>query len=454
MVEPTRNIRGPSLLSFIRGVKDPTPFYFYQLMREYGDVVHCGFQIYLVSHPDYARHILSLDRKRYEKSDLISKRLRTVFGNGIMTSDGEDWVNQRRWLHPHFSRKGVEGLMPALLREIDRFLEGWERRAAGGDIFDLVEEFSSLSMLIAGRAFLGVDLREWIADVIDLQKTGNDYILSGSPFFIPPWIPTPGHLRLRRANRRLGEILQEALRAREAKSGPETGVVETLSAALGLETRPSSSTGLFLDELRTLLISGSSTIAAALSMCWRQLASQPACLARLQAEIERGPAEPDPANDPAEAFPYTLQVILETLRLYSVAHSIWRKCTEEDHFDGYVIPRGASVMISLFNIHRRPDIWGNPDEFDPSRFEKERIDERPRHYYMPFGWGPRQCIGDHFSLRILPLVLIRMLQKFHLDIPAGQPLQLQHAPVMIPDRIEARVHSKTVRLAGTYEPRT
>jgi len=442
MTTTKKEIGGPSSLSFWQNMKEPYAVYFHQLMKEYGDVVYCGFHIYLVSHPDHARHILHNDLENYEKSDLISRRMQVIFGKGIMTSNGASWLGQRRILHPFFNRQGTRKMLPAVLETIDRYLDGWEKKAASGAVVNLVDEFTDLSLIMAASAFFNADISGDVKKISALVETGNHYVINTNPVFIPSWIPTRGNLRIRRVIEELDAILQKRI-PRQTTTSTMTG--ETASNLVKAISNSSGSVAdqqLVADEIRTLLISGSSTIAAALSNCWQLLSGYPDQLPVLYKETAQKNFDLSILKDPADEFPFTMQLILESLRLYPAAYVMWRKCTRQDEFDGYRIPKGASVMISIFNMHRHPGCWDDPELFDPSRFNKAANEKRPRHYFMPFGWGPRQCMGDSFSLWALPMVMVRMLQRFDFTLLPGQLWRLRHAPAIIPEKVDVIIRSK------------
>lgn len=407
-------------------------------MEQYGDVVNCGFNIHLISHPDLARHCFNRDFKNYERSDLVSKRMRVMLGAGLLSCNGATWVTHRKIIQPYFTKEGVKMMMPGVLETIDRYLKRWEMHAQSGAPLNLTEECSNLALLLTARAFFNADLSDQAGRISHLLETGAQYIINRSPVFIPFWIPTPGHLRLHRINRELDDrliktILSACTGAPEAKN-----IGAALINAFGEGPGNPAAIVPISDEIRTLMVAGASTLAAAMATCWYLLGQYPEHLDALYDEAAAHvPLNPAVLPDMADAFPRTTQLILESLRLYPAAYSVWRKCVVEDRVDGYVIPAGAAVMTSLFNIHRRPDCWKNPDRFDPSRFDPEHVSNRPRHHFMPFGWGPRKCIGDTFSLWVLPLVLVRMAQKFRVHVRPEQPLRLRHSIAIIPERVEA-----------------
>lgn len=438
-----KKIAGPSWGHFLRGLQKPPPFFFYELMLQYGDVVKIGPHVYLINHPDIARHIFKRDQKYYDQNDFVSKRARAIFGNGLVVSDGDTWVNQRRLLTPHFRHKGVSSLMPVLIKEMDRILDEWQEYARSERPFDLVKEMGRITIRLAGQTLFRTDLKDQAEKILAVAAIGNRYLSQTTPFYIPFWIPTPAHQKIKRTSRTFRKILDDIVRAHQKEDGPNGHMAATLIHHLGSATASETDRRLLYDELQTMLLGGFFPMTATLSMFWYALSNQPDHLARLQHEIDQQPENNPLAPDFIQDFPMLIQLLYESMRLYPVAFSLWRKALVDDYVQGYKIPKGVAVAISVFNIHRHPGIWKDPDRFDPTRFEKSRLKQLPGHYFIPFGYGVRKCIGDHYSMIAMPLLIIKLLQRYRIELIPQPQLVLQRAQLMIPERVMARIHFKS-----------
>ncbi|WP_242083914.1 cytochrome P450 [Aestuariivivens sediminis] len=429
---------GPSLLEFFRGATRFPAFHFYDLMAKYGDVVACGPYFYLINHPDIAKDILNRDQKDFSQNDFIGRRVTTLFGHGMVTSQGELWSSQRRLLNPVFSHHQLHEQMDEALEQIDCELDLWGQSLENNDQIDLADVMGTWAIMISGRLLFHSDLREYVGKIKHVVKTGTGYIAKGLPFYMPLWVPSPLHLKIKKISKQIDDILEAIIQQRQLEAFDNDDLAGTLMQSLGKKSSSAYEKRVMLDEMKTMLAGGYFPISCSLSMLWYALGEQPKYYKKMCDEIRSKPADYTFHQNFYHDFPITTSIVFEAMRLYPVAFSIWRKAKVNFTSHGVMIPKGKSVCISLFNIHRHPEFWEQPDSFMPERFTNANAKTRPKHYFMPFGWGNRKCIGDHYAIMVIFLTLIRTLQRFDVEI-CHEPLRVRRAALICPKRVPAKI---------------
>ena len=442
MTTEIKEIKGPPLLKFFRKTTVFPAFHFHDLMCEYGDVVKCGSFFYLINHPDIAKQILNRDQKDFNQEDFIGKRTKTVFGMGMVTSQNETWVNERKLLNPVFNPTNLHKSISKAISEIDKELDKWKLILKSGNQFDIADKMSNIAIMTSGRILFDTDLSAKISDIKRVVRIGTKYIVDGIPFFIPYWLPTPAHIRLRSIARDIDNILIPIVNERKRLSLEKNDLAQVLVDSLASETSSAKDRRLMLDEMKTMLAGGYFPISCSLSMFWHVIGHHPDYLLKIKKEIRQLPQNYQFNEHFYNDFPVTTKAIFEVMRLYPVAFSIWRKANVKCVIHGFEIPKGKTVCISLFNIHRNSKFWDHPDEFKPERFNDNESKKRPKHYFMPFGWGNRKCIGDHYAMMMMFLTIIRSLQTYDINILPGQKLEVKSAALMCPKKVLAKLNFK------------
>lgn len=434
-----RKVKGPSLTNFLRRIGEYPAFHFYKLMGEYGEIVRCSSLFYLISNPDIAKQILNRDQKDFSQEDFVGKRIKTVFGKGMVISTGEIWASERKILNPIFKPQSIHIFKSEAIIEIDKVLDNWVFYAKKNEPFDFVNEMGNIAIMVSGKVLFDTEFKNVVSEVKNVVRAGTKYIASGLPFYIPFWIPTIAHLRLRRVNRRIDNLLKPIVQNRLGLKELKNNFAYTLIKTLGKPDAPNSDQRLMLDEMKTMLAGGYFPVACSLSIFWHVLGQHPEYFLKLSKEIRSKPIGYNFAEHFYRDFPITTKVILETMRLYPVAFSIWRKSKIDQNIDGLFIPKGKTICISIFNIHRNPTLWEQPDRFIPERFDEEKSRSRASHHFMPFGWGNRSCIGDNYAMMVIYLTIIRIIQKFDVEILPRQELKVKSAPLISPKKVYAKV---------------
>ena len=397
--------------------------------ERYGDVVYYPMgplKVFQVSHPDDVKRVLVDNARNYPKTGLM-QRLSPVLGEGLLLSEGEFWMRQRRLAQPAFHRERMAQLATLLTELIAPALERWAGPAARGEPVDLSAEMMRLVLTLTGRVLFSADLSGVAGEVEGAVTTVleelNHQVLAALP--LPDFLPLPGHLRLRSAIRVLDKVVLDIIGQRHRVHGPAGDLLSMLMDARDEETGEGMSDRQLRDEVMTLMLAGHETTANALTWTFYLLQQHPEVEARLVAELDAVLGERVPTFQDLPRLAYTARVFDEAMRLYPPAWLISRTPLAEDVLGGYTIPKGAIVVLLPYVIHRHPDFWERPETFDPDRFLPERSGTRARYAWLPFGGGQRRCIGSGLALMQGHLVLAMVARRYSFRLVPGHPVEPQ-----------------------------
>ncbi len=394
--------------------------YFTKIAREYGDIAGLrilNFRSIFINHPDLIEEVLVTNARKYSKGRVLRAN-RHVFGEGLLTSEGDFWLRQRRLAQPAFHRARIASYAATMVEYTQRMLNGWR----GGEERDAHQEMMRLTLQIVGKTLFDADVER------DAQHVGKSLELLleiGANFrrtiFVPHWLPTPTNLRVKREVAQIEKILYRIIGERRA-SGRDTG--DLLSMLLSAQDEDGSrmTDRQLRDEAITLFLAGHETTASTLSWTWWLLAQNPAVEAKLLAELDAVLGDRVPSLDDLPRLAYTGHVITESLRLYPAAWGMARLAVEDHEIAGYPVTKGMGVAMAQWVVHRDPRWYDAPEEFQPERWEDDLWKRLPRFAYFPFGGGPRQCIGNAFALMEATLILATVARKFRLRLVANHPV--------------------------------
>jgi cytochrome P450 len=394
--------------------------YFTRVARDYGDVAGLrvlNFKTIFVNHPDLIEEVLVTNARKYSKGRVLRAN-RHVFGEGLLTSEGEFWLRQRRLAQPAFHRARIASYAVTMVEYAQRMLEGWR----DGEERDAHQEMMRLTLQIVGKTLFDADVER------DAQEVGKSLELLleiGANFrraiFVPHWLPTAANFRMKKEIAQIEKILYRIIAERRA-SGRDTG--DLLSMLLHAQDEDGSrmTDRQLRDETITLFLAGHETTASTLSWAWWLLAQNPTVEAKLHAELDGVLGDRLPTLDDLPKLIYTGHVITESLRLYPAAWGLARLVVEDHEIAGYPVTKGMGVAMAQWVVHRDPRWYDAPEEFRPERWEDDLMKRLPRFAYFPFGGGPRQCIGNTFAVMEATLILATIARKFRLRLVANHPV--------------------------------
>ncbi len=407
--------------------RDPLRFLL-EVRERYGDVVRLDvgpWRFHLIAHPDHVRHVLLDHQKDYPRSWLYD-RTRVAAGTGLVTTEGPAWRRLRRMAQPAFHHDRIAALVGVMADEAEALRRRWLDRAAGsGGSFrtELAHEFETLALRVVGRALLGTDLAD-TSDALGPPVTElMAYTLHRLRHRVapPPWVPTPRNIRFTRALRSFDALIAGILARR--RSAPGDGQIPDLLAMLldarDEETGAGMSDRELRDQIVTFLVAGYETTAIGLTWAFYLLARYPEARDRVRAEVESVLGDRTPTAVDLPRLAYTRRVFDEALRLYPPVYAVARDAARADAIGGFDIPARSVVILSPYVTHRHPEIWPDPEAFDPDRFTPGRSAGRPRFAWYPFLGGPHQCIGQEFAVSEAVVAIATVVRSFRLTLPPG-----------------------------------
>ena len=366
--------------------------------------------IVLVNQPQAILRIFVGNADNYAKSRQQQRRLQPGLGEGLLTAEGETWRAARRLTAPLFTPKAVTQLLEDMQAEASAMRERWLARPEPSAPLDLAAEFQRLTYEIVSRTVFSGDLDD---DRLQIQANMAVYFDSvgriniSNLFNLPPWLPTPTGLRARPALKFFRSVVERAVTARDKAGRREAGdLLDRLLQAADPQTGKGMSAPQVSDNVLTFLAAGHETTANALAWILYLLALFPQAEERVVAEIEAN------AGKALDGLVFTRAVINETLRLYPPAPFIGRQALGDDELAGWPIKAGTQLLIAPWMLHRHRRLWSEPDAFHPERFLPPQAEAIERGTYLPFGLGPRICIGQGFAIQEILIVLTTILPAF------------------------------------------
>jgi cytochrome P450 len=377
-----------------------------------------GFSAYVVHHPPFIRQVLSTNARNYVKFEKY-RYLRFIGGNGLVTNEGEPWRRQRQLIQPAFRHQSMSSSVPLMIEAIDQAID--ELRAARTPVVNVSEVMARLTLAIAARSLFSSDVRAQTAlirhELEVAQQRGNILLRIPLPLYrAVPWIPYLN--RGVRSGHILRGIVQGLIDERRRMPDQPDDLLGRLMAARDDATVEGMTDEQLRDEILTLLFGGHETTLHALSWAFWLVGQSPETHARLRDEGRAAVSMTNPEVD----LPFAGAVAREVMRLYPPVYLIGRTAIDEDQLGEFGVPRGTNVMINIYGLHRHPDFWDEPEAFRPERMLDPQAWDPTRFVYVPFGAGPRGCIGYRFSTYEMQLVLSRFAVAFDWELADGGPL--------------------------------
>jgi len=378
----------------------------------------------LIKHPDFIKDVLVTHHQKFVKG-LGLQRAKRLLGNGLLTSEGEFHKRERRLIQPLFHREAILSYGEPMVVFASRMCEGWKP----GHQVDIAEEMRRLTLTIVAKALFNADVERESADIGDALNTAVQLFQLGMPVLLANllyYLPLSASRRMRRAQARLDSVMYRIIREHRACAPSHRDVLSMLLQAQDFEVDGSFMTDEQIrDEALTLFLAGHETTAIALSWTWYLLSLNPDIEKKLHAEIDQVLGTRLPTVSDLPALSYTRMVLTESLRYYPPAWVISRMAVADHRVDGHLIPPRTHMLISPYLMHRDARFFQDPERFFPERWTSDAVAKQPAFTFLPFGAGPRNCIGEAFAWMEGILVLATIAQRWRLRLMSDHPIELE-----------------------------
>ena len=370
------------------------------------------FTLYHLTSPKYIKHILQANNRNYVKG-FDQKPMKQVIGEGLLTNEGEAWRKKRKCLQPFFYKKKMIDYYDDMVRLTQETIQKLAQQPVDRPI-DIHTVMGQLTVQIVSKCLFDYRVETDLDDAMRmLLNRTYDQIVGAA---LPLWIPTRANLSYRKKRKEIDTLVQEIMsKIPNSADGSFLSLFKNSTTSGCPFTKKQTK-----DEIMTMFLAGHETTANAIAFTIYLLTQHPAQGARLRAELSDVLGGQAPTFEQLDQLIFTRKVILESLRLYPPAWGTSRHALQEDKIDGYTIPKKKIVNVLPFVMHRSPRFWIAPEQFDPDRFDQEH----DKYVYFPFGGGPRKCIGEHFAMMEMILVLAMLYQDFTFQHDAERPIEL------------------------------
>lgn len=371
--------------------------------------------------PILVQHVLQKNHRNYEKSTLQTETVGRFIGKGLLTNTGSDWLRQRRLIQPGFHRSRLEALTGIMQRVIDEELDQLAIKAkAANEAIDIYPLTLGIAFRIIANAIYSDDIEEAELEYFNHLITSiQEYAIQEVRMPFLAW-----YFALSGKRRRHFKMAEEAqdfhrkLIEKRRDSGQERDdLIQMLLDARYEDTGEGMTDQQLMDEAAILFLAGHETSANTLAWTMYLLAKHPEVNAKVLKELETIAPGRSPKFEELRQLPYLTQVINESMRLYPPAWITDRVALNDDEVNGVPIPKGTLLTLFIYGLHHQNSQWEEPEMFRPERFTPENNKSRPAFSYLPFGGGPRLCIGNSFAMMEMQLVLAAVVRRFHLRLP-------------------------------------
>ncbi len=412
--------------------RDPIKF-ITRLQQEYGDVA--GFSLMgnksvLLSNPEEIERVLLETGKRFGKFK-PTYAMRTILGNGLVTSEGDFWKRQRKLAAPAFHHQSIKHYADQMVAYAQDTANIWQN----GAVRNVHQDMMTLTQRIIMKVLFDVDVLNNAgksSQAFDAMMLALGADMGGIEAVLPDFVPTPSRTRMVEGVKYINGLLMEIIENRRTEGSDKHDLLTMLMEARDDEDQPMSTEQL-LDEIRTLYLAGHETTATTLSWTWVLLSQNPEAYAKLEAEIEQVLKGCVPTAEDVQLLPYCNAVIKESLRCYPVAWITQRIAMEDIEISGYTIPKDTFIFLSPWIVHHDPRWYTKPNAFVPERWLKDKTEQPSRETYIPFGGGPHICLGNGLAMMEAVLLLATLLQQYHV--------------LVLPE------HKVEIELSGTLRPK-
>jgi len=410
------------------------------VLSKYNELFGDTFRFYLggikeaivTTNPAVIQHVLKTNAENYQKSEIQVKRMGHFLGKGLLTTHGEAWRTQRRLIQKGFDRKQLDALSSIMQDSLAESLRDFDRQVHAGPV-DIYPHLMKMTFAMVARSLFGARLKDEDIDLVSHTIcTVQEFIVRQTiQPYLNPWFAVSGELRRHEEMRvRADSVLMEYIKQRRNQA-PGNDLLQNL-----MDARYSDGEGmsdeLVLSESMQLLVAGHETSSNGLSWLLYLLSSHPECLERVRQEFDSVLGDAPLSHADVPKFEFTTQVIQEGLRLYPPFWMIDREAVADDRAGEIEIPRGSTVIVYVYGAHHAPRYWERPESFEPERFIKANEKLRTPFTYLPFGGGPRVCIGNQYAMLQILMILSDLLRKYDFQLTPGQTIEARPMVILRP----------------------
>jgi cytochrome P450 len=373
----------------------------------YGDIFKAsmyGSSVYAIRNIEFAHHVMVENWQNYVKGQAI-KRVALLLGNGLMVSKGDLWKRQRRMIQPTLNHESIGRWAKMIVAVNTKLLGNWQLAAQSNESVNVTRDVSRMALEVVLRFILGDDYEKvgFHFDLLSQERARN--------------------MEFAMSFRALGKTILQVIEQRRKETATPTDALGMLMKARDPESGRVMENGQLIDEILTMIVAGHETTASTLNWAWYLIAHHPEVEDKLSNELNTLTTCPELVDLPR--FLYTRQVIDETMRLYPAGWLLTRKALRNDQFGEYFVPAGTEIYVSPYFIQRNPDLWEEPDRFNPERFHPDNAKRRHRLATVPFSAGPRNCVGEHFARMEMQLHLMTIARSLRLRYVSSRAVELE-----------------------------
>ncbi|MEM9412999.1 MAG: cytochrome P450, partial [Planctomycetota bacterium] len=393
--------------------------FFKRLAEDCGDFIHYRglFSFYQVNHPALVKQVLMQTHKHFDKRNIIYGRFGNVFGDGLVISEGDKWKRQRKLMQPMFGPVTVQRFFDSMVNATHEAICRWKTDYRDQQVFDMATEMDQLTLRIAGEALFSEGFEKDSQRISHWNETINFYCAKPPlPIIRSFWFPSSVNRKLKQTLREFHSFIGELIENRRT-IGPKNDLLSILLEATHDDSGKALTDHEIKEEILGMILGGHETSSSALAWIWYELDRHPEVQQKLHVEIRQILGDEPISIEAFANLKYTRMVIDECLRLHPPFWFENRNTMEDVELGGHMVPKGSIVLFSRHALHRHPDFWQNPRQFDPERQHPDHPEHQRTDYaQVPFGGGPRFCLGFNFAIMELVVIVATVFQKLHVKV--------------------------------------
>ena len=411
-----------------------------QVLSKYTERYGDTFRFYLggikeaivTTNPAVIQHVLKTNAENYQKSEIQVKRMGHFLGKGLLTTHGEAWRTQRRLIQKGFDRKQLEALSAIMQGSLAESLRDFDEQIGSGPV-DIYPHLMKMTFAMVAKSLFGAHLKNEDIDLVSHTIcTVQEFIVRQTlQPYLNPWFSVSGELRRHEEMRARADSILMAYIKQRRNQEPGHDLLQTLMDARYTDGEGMSDE-LVLSESMQLLVAGHETSSNALSWLLYLFSSRPDCLEKVRQEFDSVLGDAPLTYSDVPRFEFATQVIQEALRLYPPFWMVDRMAVADDRVADLAIPRGSTVIVHVYGAHHAPRYWPDPESFDPERFGKANEKQHAPFTYLPFGAGPRGCIGGNYAMLQILMILSALLRKYDFELSPGQTIEARAMVILRP----------------------